>query len=519
MFKQLNWDRLTYVLLAVVIILIGINSALTMYNGSLIVKNNELKRQTEQVKLEVGKVITDIIHGADLSARGFAITKQEKLADPLKQVNKNKDSIFIRIENLLEAQHYDMTSYREMKTSVTEYLKFTDYMIDLAKKDSMTLFIKLLNEDRGYGVWMKYKAFFEPLFQYEDQLNEQANAAYRSALRSNTIVQVLLLVLGVPSIFLVIVVLRRETRQRADLLKELDHNNRRYIFDSGTELTSKDPRAIIDSSISNFRKADQFISGITEGNYNTEWEGLTQENATHNKETLSGKMIRMRDQLKALKEEERKRMWVNEGLAKFSEMARHHENSIEELCQASLRFIATYLNAQVGSIFIPANDEQDPHLELIASFAYDRKKFLTKRVEVGDGILGQAYLEGETVRLRELPKGYLNITSGLGETQPSFLVIVPFRFNEKTEAMMEIASLRELEEYQIAFLEKCGEYVASALQSSRNIESTRKLLEETQLQAEQLKAQEEEMRQNIEELQATQEEMRRREAELLSRGT
>jgi CHASE3 domain sensor protein len=483
MMKQLNWARLVYVLLTAVIILIGINASLSMYNGSLIVKNNELKRQTEQVKLEVGNIISGILHGADLSVRGYALTRDEKLAEPLQQVIKNKDSIFMRIERLLAAQHYDLTQYREMKTSVLEYLTFTDYMIDLTKKDSMKLFIKLLSEDRGYNVWVKYKAFYEPLFQYEDQLNEKANAAYRSALRSDIIVQVSLLLLGGPSVFLVIFMLRRETRERTSLLKELDYNNRRYIFDSGEELALHDPRAIIDYSISNFRKADSFISGITEGNYHTEWEGLTPANAKLNAEALSGKIIRMRDQLKALNEEEQKRMWATEGLARFSEMVRLHERSAEELCQTSLRFIANYLNAQVGSLFVPVGDAHDPHLELIASFAYDRKKFLTKRIDPGNGILGQAFLEGGTLRMSELPKGYLNISSGLGEIQPSFLVIVPFRFNENTEAMLEIASLTEIEDYQISFLEKCGEYVASALQATKNIESIQRLLKETQVHA------------------------------------
>ena len=475
--KQLNWDRLIYIVLIAVVILICINSALSKYNGSLIVKNNELKRQTEQVKLEVGNIISGIIHGADLSVRGYALTRDEKLTEPLKQVMKTKDSIFIHIERLLEIQHYDLKEYREMKSTVVDYLIFTDYMIDLVKKDSMTRFTELLKEDRGYNVWVKYKAFFEPLFRHEDQLNEQANAEYQSALRSDAIIQIWLLLLGVPSIFLVIILLRRETRQRSSLLKELDHNNRRYIFDSGDELPIQDPRAIIDYSISNFRKADQFIGDITEGNYNTEWEGLSTENKDVNQETMAGKMVRMRNQLKAIKVDEQKRLWTNEGLAKYSEIARLNEKSVEKLCQSSLSFLINYTNAQVGSIFVLSVDEQDPCLDLAATFAYDSKKNLTKRIGVGQGLIGQAFLTGETLCMNKIPEGYLKIASGLGETPPSFLVIVPFKFNEKTEAMLEIASLSQIEGYQISFLEKCGEYMAASLQSNKGILSMQKILD------------------------------------------
>jgi PAS domain S-box-containing protein len=81
------------------------------------------------------------------------------------------------------------------------------------------------------------------------------------------------------------------------------------------------------------------------------------------------------------------------------------------------------------------------------------------------------------------------------------------------EAIIEMASFERFEEYQLRFLEKAGEFVASTILTARTAEKTHHLLRESQTQSEILKAQEEEMRQNMEEMAATQEEMSRRQEE------
>jgi GAF domain-containing protein len=82
--------------------------------------------------------------------------------------------------------------------------------------------------------------------------------------------------------------------------------------------------------------------------------------------------------------------------------------------------------------------------------------------------------------------------------------------NEHVVGVIEIANLKPFEKYQIEFLERLAETIASAISTARNNEKTKVLLEQSQQQAEEMRAQEEEMRQNMEELQATQEQMHRK---------
>ena len=75
--------------------------------------------------------------------------------------------------------------------------------------------------------------------------------------------------------------------------------------------------------------------------------------------------------------------------------------------------------------------------------------------------------------------------------------------------VIEIASFNELKPYEIDFVEKLGESIASTVSSVKVTEKTAKLLQASQLQREDLTSQEEELRQNLEEMQATQEDLRR----------
>jgi putative methionine-R-sulfoxide reductase with GAF domain len=221
--------------------------------------------------------------------------------------------------------------------------------------------------------------------------------------------------------------------------------------------------------------------------------------------------------LEAVQLEEKKRQWVNEGLTLGTNIIRNN-SEFQKLCDELLSFLVKYIKAnQAGLFLLNDEDAEDVHMKLVAAYAYDRKKFLTKRIEIGEGIMGQAYLERGTVYLKEIPDNYLQITSGLGFAMPTVLVIVPLKIEGQVHGLIEVASFHDLEEHVIKYLETMGENIASSLQSVRSSTKTQHLLAMSQQQTEEMRAQEEEMRQNMEELSATQEEMSRKELEYLRR--
>jgi PAS domain S-box-containing protein len=254
--------------------------------------------------------------------------------------------------------------------------------------------------------------------------------------------------------------------------------------------------------------ARSFVKEIESGNLSDELDKslLLKENQN----ALGASLISMRDQMKKIAENEKRRNWATEGLAKFVDILRSNNDNLNELGQVIISNIVKYTDSNQGSIFI-LNDEDSSnvHLEMIACYAYGRKKHIQKTIAVGEGMIGQCVLEKNTVYMTHLPKDYLKITSGLGEALPKNLLIVPLKVNDTVYGAIELASFNIFENHHREFLEKLAESIASTVANVRVNEKTRKLLHETQEQAELVRSQEEEMRQNMEELAATQEEMQR----------
>ncbi|WP_020533711.1 PAS domain-containing protein [Flexithrix dorotheae] len=213
------------------------------------------------------------------------------------------------------------------------------------------------------------------------------------------------------------------------------------------------------------------------------------------------------------REEDKKRNWVSSGLGEINDLLRS-DSSLDNLYDPLLSKLVKYLNANQARLFVANKKDGLNYLQLKSCYAYNRKKFIDQEIEEGEGLVGQVFLEKETLKLTEIPKEYISITSGLGEAVPKDILIIPLKINEKVEGVLEIASFRILEEYQQEFLERVGETMAAAIGNHRMNKQTKNLLETSQMQSEELRRKEEEMRQNYEELQATQEQADRRANEI-----
>ena len=271
---------------------------------------------------------------------------------------------------------------------------------------------------------------------------------------------------------------------------------------------------IIEQKDKTIEHASSFIKEIEKGNLDIDFDLDDQEGK---EDSLQEALVSMRDQLKKISQDEKERNWMSEGIAKFADILREDNENLEALGDHVLSHLVRYLEVNQGGLFI-LNDEDasDVHLELVACYAYDRKKFMHKKIAPGEGLVGQVFLEKEPIYLIEVPDDFVNISSGLGDARPSTILIVPLKLADQVYGVIELASFRPIKPYQQEFMARLGESLASTVSSARVANRTKVLLEESQKQAEEMRAQEEEIRQNMEEMQATQEEMRRKSSEIES---
>ncbi|MCW3785131.1 PAS domain S-box protein [Plebeiibacterium sediminum] len=260
----------------------------------------------------------------------------------------------------------------------------------------------------------------------------------------------------------------------------------------------------------------KFVNNLREGNLNNT------ELVTDKRDQLSRSLLKLHDYLvKSKKEqeqnriEEEQRTWVTQGLAQFGEILRRNNDNLEELAFNIISYQVNYLKINQGGFYLlNKNAKGDKFFELTSCIAFDRKKFADKVIQWEEGLIGRCALEKDTIYLTDVPNDYITITSGLGETNPSAILIVPLKANDEVYGVIELASFKEFQPFEIEFVEKTAESIASTISAVQiNIQTT-KLLHETQIQAERMSQQEEELRQNLEEMQATQEESDRRAVEM-----
>lgn len=250
-----------------------------------------------------------------------------------------------------------------------------------------------------------------------------------------------------------------------------------------------------------------FADGISNGNLQAEYGSAESDK-------LGDSLLHMRESLVKASEREEREKFTTVGLARIGEILRQNSESLPQLGDKVIEEVVRYMKANQGFIFVKEGEGDESRLELLAARAWERKKFMQKNVQLGEGLVGQAALEKQTIYLTQVPNHYVHITSGLGEANPRSILIVPLKTEEEVIGVIELASFEYYGEFQIKFLEKVGESIASTVLTARNNQKNKMLLEQSNVLAEQMRSQEEEIRQNMEEMQATQEEMQRKNSEI-----
>ncbi len=194
----------------------------------------------------------------------------------------------------------------------------------------------------------------------------------------------------------------------------------------------------------------------------------------------------------------RREEWLQAGQVGLGE-AVAGDLAVDKLGANALRFLAEYLGASAGAIFIRNGDG----FLRRASYGVPAGASVPERVAPGDGLLGQAIADGRGFTLDQVPDGYLYFGSALGQAKPGKLLIAPARIDGQVNSVVELGFFADKMPVDAqALLERIAEQLGVAVRSAKYRVQLQALLEETQAQAEELQAQSEELRSSNEELEA-----------------
>lgn len=264
----------------------------------------------------------------------------------------------------------------------------------------------------------------------------------------------------------------------------------------------------VNNLVEGLKKTADFAHKIGEGNYEADFQPMSQD------DMLGKSLLNMRDSIQqsAWRDDEQK--WIVTGIAEIGDILRS-TNAIEELSERVITYLTKKIDAIQGAFYV-VNDEDEANrlLEMTASYAYHKKKYLSARFRFAEGLVGQAAIEQDTILRTEVPGNYVTITSGLlGDKKPSCILIVPLITVMGSErvvyGVLEFAGFEKFGPRTVRFVNEVSEIIARTVFNIKVNETTRTLLEKSQVQSEELQEQQEVLRQNAEEMQSTQEELKR----------
>lgn len=209
--------------------------------------------------------------------------------------------------------------------------------------------------------------------------------------------------------------------------------------------------------------------------------------------------------------------WLQAGHVELSTALRGNQ-TLEEVVTRAMSCLVQRVEALAGALYLK---NEAGVLVRMGSYADLREGEVAKAVDIGrdgfgpgEGLVGQAGVDGQFRVVLDPPSGYFDVVSGLGRAAPQTLVLFPLKAGQDTLAVVELALFHELSARCRQYLESIEDALVVALQAARARAKVDRLLGETREQADRLAQQEEELRLNNQELSAQQEELRLANVEL-----
>ena len=191
--------------------------------------------------------------------------------------------------------------------------------------------------------------------------------------------------------------------------------------------------------------------------------------------------------------------WLKTNVARFTAMLQGQRDS-KTVSRMIMSEIAPLVSAYSGAFYVNEPIGDDQVLRLMASYALSKKKASQRTIREGEGLVGQCLVERQRILLTEVPPDYMAIGSGLGETKPLSLIVLPVLFEGEVKAVIELASTERFNETQLQFFDQLTESIGVILNTIASTMRTEELLKQSQALTNELQSQQMELQQTNDEL-------------------
>jgi len=193
--------------------------------------------------------------------------------------------------------------------------------------------------------------------------------------------------------------------------------------------------------------------------------------------------------------------WLKTNLERFTRMLQG-QRDLATVSSMILSDLTPLVSAQHGVFYAltDPDDDGEPVLKFQAGYGYKERKHVSNSFRLGEGLVGQCALEKERILLTNVPADYIQISSGLGESRPLNIIVLPILFEGSVRAVIELASFADFSPTHQSLLDQLTESIGLVLNTVAATSVTDKLLEQSLSQAQELQSRQEQLHQSNEEL-------------------
>jgi CheY-like chemotaxis protein/CHASE3 domain sensor protein len=194
------------------------------------------------------------------------------------------------------------------------------------------------------------------------------------------------------------------------------------------------------------------------------------------------------------------------------------QQSISELSRSMLDFLSSYLDVSMGAFYVR---DSAGKLRQSAVLGFDASNDVPRSFDDQGSLIGQAAASRRLLCVQDVPKHYWKVTSALGESVPSSLVVLPVENDGAVNSVVELGFMHPVSDRDRELLQllagNMGGFIEAAQYRERlqaALEGTQQLNEELQVQQEELRTANEELEQQASALALSQAHLANQKAEL-----
>ena len=181
--------------------------------------------------------------------------------------------------------------------------------------------------------------------------------------------------------------------------------------------------------------------------------------------------------------------WINSGKERLDDQLRG-DLTPSELSNLFIAFFSKHMNVQLGALYLLDND----FLELKASYCFTDRKGNYNRIQLGEGMVGQAALEKEIIIFSDIIQDAPALNYGAGEVIPSHFMAIPLAVEAHLLGVVLLGSVTPFSPLQKEFVNEVISNAAILFNAANARLVINALLEQAQHQKENLSKTNEELK-------------------------